>query len=247
LVFCYDSDMEIKIDCPGYQISTDWYEGRDTSKILIVLPGYSSSKARQKVHAEAMVQETGTCALVVDFSGHGTSPFELRDTRPAQHFLELINVFDWLRQQYPDATISVSGSSYGGFLAVQLTKYRTFKNLVLRAPAIYKPAAFYDLWSTRIDNKEAYDKAARAYRSDSEALAKHPLVGRASAFKGNVLVVVHEKDGVVPTETTAAYINTFNADTITAKGFAHSIDKSNMDEGQLQDYQDQISRWLNKF
>ncbi len=82
--------MELQIQCAGYNIAADWYDGSDLNKILIILPGYSSSKTRQKAHAEAMVQDTGTCALVVDFSGHGNSPFELRETRPAQHFLELI-------------------------------------------------------------------------------------------------------------------------------------------------------------
>lgn len=238
--------MELKIQCPGYEIAADWYVGADPNKILVVLPGYSSSKARQKVHAEAMVQDTGTCALVVDFSGHGNSPFELRDTRPAQHFLELIYVFDWLKQKYPAATISVSGSSYGGFLAVQLTKYREFANLVLRAPAIYKPSAFYDLWSVRIDNEQTYNAQMREYRQDAEALSKHPLLGRASAFKGKVFVVVHENDEVVPRQTTDAYVKAFGADSFMAEGFSHTIDAAVQDPGQLQAYQDRIAAWLNQ-
>ncbi|MES2971175.1 MAG: alpha/beta hydrolase [Patescibacteria group bacterium] len=237
--------MELQIQCSGYAIVADWYEGADVNKILIVLPGYSSSKARQKVHAEAMVQDTGTCALAVDFSGHGNSPFELRDTRPAQHFLELIYVFDWLKEQHPNATISVSGSSYGGFLAVQLTKYREFANLIFRAPAIYKPDAFYDLWSVRIDNEQSYDKTLHEYRKDPKALAKHPLIRRASVFTGKTLVVVHENDGIVPRQTTDAYINAFDADSIMAKGFAHTIDANNLNVGQLQEYQDHIANWLN--
>lgn len=238
--------MELQIQCAGYSIAADWYDGADPNKILIVLPGYSSSKARQKIHAEAMVQDTGTCALVVDFSGHGNSPFELRDTRPAQHFLELIYVFDWLKQKHPEATISVSGSSYGGFLAVQLTKYREFANLVLRAPAIYKPSAFYDLWSTRIGNEEAYKSQMNEYRQDEEALAKHPLLGRASAFKGKVLVVVHENDELVPRQTTDAYIQAFSADSFNAEGFSHTVDAAVRDPAQLQAYQDQIADWLNQ-
>lgn len=238
--------MELKIQCSGYEIAADWYEGANPNGILIVLPGYRSSKARQKNHAEAMVQDTGTNALVVDFTGHGNSPFELRDTRPAQHFLELIYVFDWLRQQYPAATISVSGSSYGGFLAVQLTKYREFDNLILRAPAIYKPSAFYDLWSNRIDNEEVYKSQMSEYRKNSEALAKHPLLGRASAFRGKVLVVVHENDELVPRQTTDAYIKAFDADSFMAEGFSHTIDAAVSDSVQLQAYQDKIAAWLNQ-
>lgn len=236
--------MEIKIPCSGYEIAADWLHGSDDKKILAILPGYSSSKARQRIHAELMVELTGTNALVVNFSGHGNSPFELRDTRPAQHFLELIYVFDWLTEQYPSAEISVSGSSYGGFLAVQLTKYRRFKNLVLRAPAIYKPAAFYDPWSSRIDNEVAYDKELHEYRTDSDALAKHPLLARAASFEGSTLVVVHENDEIVPKETTDAYIAAFKADSVVAKGFAHVVDKNNPTTSQLQEYHGQIADWL---
>jgi uncharacterized protein len=238
--------MEMKIQCLEYEIAVDWYEGANPNKILIVLPGYSASKLRQNVHAEAMVQNTGTCALAVDFSGHGNSPFELRDTRPAQHFLELIYVFDWLKEKYPDAVISLSGSSYGGFLAVQLTKYREFANLVLRAPAIYKPADFYDKWSVRIDNEQSYSETILQYRKNADELAKHPLLSRASAFAGKTLVVVHENDEIVPRQTTDAFIHAFDADSTTAKGLAHTIDANNLDERQLQEYQDHIANWLNK-
>lgn len=238
--------MELNIKCSGYDIAADWIEGADDSKVLIVLPGYSSNKSRQRTHADYIVQSTGTSALVVDFSGHGNSPFELRDTRPAQHFLELIYVFDWVSQRYPHANISVSGSSYGGFLAVQLTKYRKFKNLILRAPAIYKPAAFYDPWSLRIDNESDYSSELSRYRTDSIALASHPLLARASSFEGDTLVVVHENDEVVPRETTDAYIGAFNADSIVAEGFAHSVDKNNPDEVTLNSYNAKIADWLNK-
>ena len=237
--------MELQIQCPGYTIAADWYDGADPNKILIVLPGYGASKARQKAHAEAMVQDTGMCALVVDFSGHGDSPFELRDTRPAQHFLELISVFDWLKQKYPAATISVSGSSYGGFLAAHLTEYREFANLVLRAPAIYKPNAFYDLWSSRIDNLETYNAQIHEYRNDADALAKHPLLGQASSFEGKVLVAIHENDEIVERPTTDAYIKAFNADSFIAEGFPHVIDAAVRDPAKLQPYQYQIANWLN--
>lgn len=237
----------MKIKCAGYDIAVDFIEGTDSARLLIVLPGYSSSKARQRHHAQAMVQSTGTNALVIDFSGHGNSPLELRDTRPAQHFLELIHVFDWVNERYPEALISVSGSSYGGFLAVQLTKYRKFKNLILRAPAIYKPAAFYDPWSFQIDNESVYSKELGDYRKDSDALSEHPLLARASSFKGNTLVVVHENDEIVFRETTDAYINAFKADSIIANGFAHSVDKNNPSDSEIAIYNNNIASWLNKF
>ena len=238
--------MELRIKCSGYEIAADWHGGADENKVLIVLPGFSSTKDRQRAHAEAMVRDTGTCALVVDLSGHGNSPFELRETRPAQHLLELIYVFDWLAKSYPKAVISVSGSSYGGFLAVQLTKYRSFANLILRAPAIYRSAEFYDLWAKQIDNKQEYEKNMLVYRQNIEALSGHPLLSRASSFKGNVLVVVHADDEVIPHATTDAYIDAFQSESFLAEGFTHSIDRSVIDDARFQDYQNRIASWLNK-
>lgn len=233
-----------QIPCTGYSIAADWYDGKDTSKVLLVLPGYTSTKARQAEFTKAMVDLTGTSALVIDYTGHGESPFELRDTRPAQHFLEVINAFDWIRGQYPDAEISVTGSSYGGFLAVQLTKYREFANLVLRAPAIYKPNAFYDLWAIRLDDEEGYRVMMEKYRSDAEALASHPLLGRASKYKGRTLVVVHEHDEMVPRPTTDAFINAFHADSFIAEGFSHSVRLGEVTQTQIDVYHARVAEWL---
>ena len=234
----------LQIQCTGYAIAVDWYDGADSSKVLLVLPGYTSSKSRQIDFVSALVEQTGTSALVIDYTGHGESPLELKDTRPAQHFLEVIYAFDWLRDNYPEAEISVTGSSYGGFLAVQLTKYREFKNLVLRAPAIYRPNEFYNLWGDRLQDEENYAKSTQEFRSNAEALEKHPLLGRASKYAGRTLVVVHEHDEHIPREVTNAYIKAFNAESFIAEGFVHSVGQSNITKQQVQDYQSRIALWL---
>ncbi len=236
----------IQITCTGYTIFADWYEGTDKNKLLLVLPGYTSTRANQKDFASAVVKRTGMSVLVIEYSGHGDSPFELKDTRPAQHFLEVVCAFDWLKNQYPNAGISVAGSSYGGFLGTQLTKYRTFEKLVLRAPAIYKPGDFYNTWASRLLDEEKYHIESQMYRQDTEALAKHPLLARASAFSGKTLVVVHENDELVPRQTTDAYINAFGAESFIATGFSHGVRQSPVSEEQIEAYQDRIADWLGK-
>lgn len=236
--------MEIKIACTGYDITVDWYEGADDSKVLIVLPGYASSKARQKAHAKAMVEATGTSALVVDFSGHGNSPFNIRDTSPAQHFLELVCVYDWIKKHYPELEISISGSSYGGFLAAQLTRYRKLNNVILRAPAIYELSAFYDIWAKRIDNEDAYIAQLKDYRKNTQELLKNPLLMDASSFRGRMLVVTHGMDEVVPSETTDAYIRAFGADSYVAEDFAHIVQENIVGKDLFNEYQSRIARWL---
>ena len=231
------SAEELKIDCTGYSVAADWYAGKHTDAILLSLIGWDSDRKRYGDILSAIVASTGMSALVFDYSGHGDSPFSMQETRPAQHFLEVICVYDWLAAQYPSAKITVMGTSYGGYLATQLTKYRAFDRLVLRAPAIYRPEDFYNL------APDIHDSAGTAaFRNDSESIAKHPLLARASSFKGQALVVVHEKDEQIPTAITDAYIRTFNADVHIAKGFPHSI--GDMPRDQIESYQRTISDWL---
>lgn len=230
----------LEIGCSRYVVKADWYEGNDTQKVLLNLYGYSSKRSRQEEIVRSIVAKTGASALVFDYSGHGESPFDVTLTRPAQHFLEVIYAFDWIRDTYPNARITVIGTSYGGFLATQLTKYRAFENLILRAPAIYKPSDFYTMWRD-IDR----DWTRNVFRRDVDVLSNHPLLARASKFAGRTLVMVHENDVSIPTQTTDAFIRAFSADTYFAEGLGHALsDPQNPKEG-VEPYYDAISRWIN--
>ena len=226
------------IPCLGYSVKADWYEGKTSEKILLVLIGWTSSRAAYKDLLSSIVAGTGMSALVFDYSGHGDSPLDINKTRPAQHFLEAIEVFDQLTAKHPQATISVMGTSYGGYLATQLTKYRAFDNLVLRVPAMYKPEDFYTISSKLHANWDRY-----AFRTDKAALAKHTLLLRASNFKGKTMVVIHELDEQVPHETTDAYIEAFHADTYVATGFPHTI-SNKQSRKDIVAYQKAIINWL---
>jgi pimeloyl-ACP methyl ester carboxylesterase len=228
----------IDIKCVGYSIAADLYDG-SKDKVLLVLPGWGSNKKNQAELTSFLVEQTATSALVIDYSGHGESPLDALEVRPANQFLEVIEAFDLIKQKYPDAEISVMGTSYGGYLAVQLTKYRDFQNLVLRVPAIYTPRDFYSL------NKDIDRQHERRYREDKEFLDSHPLLARASKFKGRTLVVLHELDEYVPKETSDKYIEVFKADSYLARGWAHSY-KADAPEDEQQAYKHAISDWLIK-
>jgi predicted esterase YcpF (UPF0227 family) len=231
----------INIECTGYSVVADFYNGKTEDKVLLVLIGWTSNRESYSDIITALTEQTGMSALVFDYSGHGDSPFNIANTRPAQHFLEVICVFDWLKKHYPSAEINVMGTSYGGYLASQLTKYREFNNLILRVPAIYLPSDFYTLNSEI--NSDAGWATNNSYRNDPKSLAIHPLLAGASKFKGRVLVVVNEKDEQVPNPTTDAYIKAFNADVYLVKGFPHSI--QGMPRDQINAYQTKLADWLN--
>lgn len=230
--------QEVEIPCVGYSVKADLYEA-SSEEVVLMLIGFTSNKAKYADFADVIVEETGSSVLVLDYSGHGESPFDIDDLTPAQNFLEVITTFDWLKQQYPDAKVTVIGTSYGGFMATQLTKYREFDRLVLRVPAIYPPNVFYDKIKT-FESTQHFQN----YRHNTENLHEHPLLKRASEFAGKTLVVTHELDTVCPPQETGAFTKAFSAETWEAKGFKHGFGESEVTEEQKQSYYHKITEWL---
>ena len=230
----------IKIPCVGYEIAADWYDGAaDNDNVLLVLVGYKSSKAKHAELVAAIVKKSGYSVLVIDYTGHGESPYNLEDLSPAQNFMEVVTAYDWLADNHPDKTISVMGTSYGGFMAIQLTEYRSFKKLVLRVPAIYRPETFYTKWKD-MDLEEI----RRSYRTNPKNFINHPLLKGASAYKGEVYVLTHELDEACPKPATSAISEAFGAETWEAEGFKHGLHESIYTQEQLEEYQDKIVSWL---
>lgn len=227
----------VDIECKGYSVKADIYEGSKDGAVLLSLIGRTSRRTKQRYYdfLPRLAKELGITSVIFDYTGHGDSPFDIEDLSAAQHFLEVITVFDWMKEKYPNRKFFVIGSSYGGFLATQLTKYRKFDGLILRAPAIYMPSAFYTLM------KNEDRESTQAFRRDAEALAKHPLLTRASQFEGYVLLIVHERDEQIPKETTAAFANAFHPDLI-IEDVTHSLDQAS--QTQIDEYNQKIIDWL---
>lgn len=235
----------LQIECTSYSIAADWYDGISADNVLLILPGFTSSKARQQDLTQYIVDATGASALVIDYSGHGESPFDVKDTRPAQHVLEVVTTYDWIKSHYPNSRIKVIGNSYGSFLAAHLAMYRYIEVLVLRAPAIYKPAALYDEWSVRFEQADDYRREITDYRNDSDALSQHPILAkRTMPMPKHVLVVAHELDETIPATTSSSFVDAFGADSIVAPGFSHAVRLSNVSEAQVIAYQKHIADWL---
>jgi predicted alpha/beta-fold hydrolase len=229
-----------KIPCVGYEIAADWYDGAaDNDNVLLILVGYASSKKNHEELVTAIVKKSGYSALVIDYTGHGESPYELQDLSPAQNFLEVITAYDWLADNHPEKAISVMDTSYGGFMAIQLTKYRSPKKLILRVPAIYSPEAFYTKWKD-MDLQEI----RHGYRTDPKNFIDHPLLKRAALYQGEPYVLTHELDEACPKPATDAIAKAFNAETWEAKGFKHGLGESTYTPVQLEEYQNKLVEWL---
>jgi alpha/beta superfamily hydrolase len=223
----------LKINCLGYSILADWYEGTKTDEIILFLMGSTSTR------------NTGMSTLVIDYTGHGESPFDLGDTRPAEHLVESIAAYDWIAEQYPNANISVVSASYGAYLAANLIEFRVVEKLILLVPAIYRPEALYDLWRGQLQDED--NIAIDEYRHDIHAMKDNPIfVNNAKQFNGKTFVIVHSDDELIPQEVTDLYIEAFSADQYIAEGFKHDMSQSNPTEAQTIAYHSAISEWLNK-
>lgn len=231
---------QISIPVTDYTIQADWHEGTSEDAVLLTFVGFSSSKMRNGEFVANIVKQTGVSALVVDLSGHGESPFDLNETIPAQHLMEAVNAYDWIKDNYPERTIHVMGTSYGGFMAAYLTRFRAVAKLVLRTPAIYEPKDFYTA-------HQFIDKiTVREYRKDMAAVEKHPLFLQDALQPPATLLVVHSEDEDIPPATSDVYQSNFDATVYTAEGFAHAFRDASNSQDQVPAYYQAVNDWLIK-
>ncbi len=234
----FNMPQELDIDCLGYSVKADFYETVGDVAVLILI-GFTSNKSRYQDFANLLQKEIKASVLVLDYSGHGKSPYKIEDVMPAENFIEVVRAFDWLKAKKPTSRVVVIGTSYGGFMATQLTKYRQFDKLVLRVPAIYKPSNFYSKWGEYDSIETRHD-----YRLNAKDLESHPLLKRAADFKGKTLVVTHELDTICPPNSTAPFIKAFQADHWVETGLGHSFRESGVTEDEAEKYYNKIIYWL---
>lgn len=230
---------EVKIQNTGYELFADWYE-TNKDRVLLVLPGFTSTKQKYEDLVKTLVTNTSYSALVLDYAGHGESPFDINDLCRADNFSDVIAAFDWIKAKYPDKKITVLGTSYGGFHAAYLTKFREFQDIIFRVPASYPEETLY----TKIGTMK--DAHSESYRNDPKNYINHWLFTHTNSVKGRALVVTHEFDVVCPPVATTPFTKAFSADTWVAQGFKHGFSESEVSEQQIQNYYAKLSDWINR-
>lgn len=230
--------QDVKIQNIGYELCADWY-GTDKDQVVLVLPGFTSTKKKYEDLVSHLVEGTGFSALVLDYAGHGESPFVLDELSRADNFSDVVTAFDWLVKNHGNKKITVLGTSYGGFHAAYLTKFRKFQSIIFRVPASYPEETLY----TKIgDMKDAHSED---YRNNPDNYVDHWLFTHADSVKGRALVITHEFDTVCPPVATRPFADAFGADTWEAPGFKHGFGDSDVTEQQVQDYYKKLTDWIN--
>ena len=228
---------EISIDCLCYSLKADFYE-TDSDQIMLALPGYTSTKAKYAGMIDYVVDRTGISALVLDYRGHGESPFDLKDLRRADNFNDVVVAFDWIKTNYPDKKIIVHGTSYGGFHAAYLTKFREFERLLLRVPATYPEESLYTVIGSM------NDPHGGRYRFEPQNYTDHWLFTHTQSVKNDTFVVTHQYDDVCPPVSTQPFVDAFNAKHWEAPGFKHGFSESDATDDLLEQYYQKIADWI---
>lgn len=227
----------IDISCGDYAVKTDVYKGAADGPVALFLIGKTSNrrKPRYQEFLPQLSKELGLTCVIFDYSGHGDSPFTIEERSAAHQLQEVLAVFDWMKERFPNRKMFVIGSSYGGFLATHLSQLREFDFLLLEAPAIYRPEDF-DLTYEQLDDEETFE-----FRHNPAKLANHPLLQNARKFAGKVLLIVHKRDERIPKEVTNVYANVFKCKVI-IEDVPHSLGQATREE--ITHYNQKVFDWI---
>ncbi len=160
----------------------------------VILFHGSGSKAETFYKAAPLLQKEGILAFVFNFTGCGISAGDFSKERVKDGIEDARKGIEAFLS-FPELDTSrrgICGGSYGGFLAALLAEEYSFTSLMLMAPSAYSREGL------EMTHDVADDKRGNFYESDSyDAISK---------FTGDLLVVFHELDTVVPKEMVEEYV-----------------------------------------
>jgi len=177
--------------------------------------------------------------LTFDYTGQGETTGDFGQTTINSHLAEARAAYRWFRDNRTEP-MTITGASYGGFIAALLANEHVADNLILRAPALFP----FEMLNTKWTNLEPeIDNLTKGYRRDIEAMVRNPLFLQLSKFTGRILLIEHGDDEVIPLEVLKAYRRALpQADYWVAPGIQHSVTASGR---KAQDrYESYIANWL---
>ena len=160
---------------------------------VLFVHGLGSSRAANIDRAEEVSRRHGATCLALDLGGHGDSTGRLSEMTPRQNLADVVAAYDMLRSApgVEPVRVGVCAASYGAYLSVLLTAFRSVNRMLLRAPALYAD--------------DCFDSGLGQRRYGDAATAPTPLAHLA-LFPGPVTVVESQNDEVIGHDTITAYL-----------------------------------------
>lgn len=173
---------------------------------VLFIHGWSSNQ-RSYLHRARALADQGIISLTINLRGHGGSDGRLTQFSRADHLKDVLAAYDFLKKQkkVDSNKMGVVGASYGGYLAALLSSKRKIKNLILRAPALYRDQNFDVPTAALAREDERVYRRARIDAKDNRALSA------LTKYKNNFLLIESELDDVCPKQTTRNYLRAVNS------------------------------------
>jgi pimeloyl-ACP methyl ester carboxylesterase len=175
---------------------------------VLFVHGWGGSQAQDLARARAAAG-LGCACLTFDLRGHARHAEHAELVTRDQNLHDLVAAYDLLAGMagVDPSAIAVIGSSYGAYLAAILTTMRQVRWLAMHAPALYKDAD----WGKPKRSLHA-DPELMAYRRRAIAPGEgNRALDACAAFRGDVLIVESENDGIVPHAVIMNYLAAFSA------------------------------------
>lgn len=169
---------------------------------VIFIHGWRGNKESNEGYVQAL-EKLGYLCKNIDLPGHGECEGDI-NTLTRKDFLEfMLTIYDeFVKDIHADKeSISIVGTSFGGYLALLMSKERKIHSIALRAPADYPDENFDSAQRLFAGDNQAmlvWRKTKRAYPETKSLMALHN-------FMGKILIVESEHDEIVPKETIENY------------------------------------------
>lgn len=145
----------------------------------------------------------GHTVYLVNYRGYGGSTGKTTESGLVE---DALNIYDMVRRNHEK--ISIMGRSLGSLVAVQLAAERKLHRLVLITPfdsVLNMAKDIYPIFPVSFLLKDKFDAAARL-----------------NEIRAPVLILVAEKDGIIPRERTNAVIDAMPANQVTVRIIEHA-------------------------
>lgn len=161
---------------------------------FIFLHGAGASIKERVYGIAPSIIDVGTSILTIDFSGHGESTGELKKSSLEKRVNEAKHAINKFASK---ESLTICGVSMGGYVAIKLLELYKIDTLILFCPAIYDKKAY----NIRFD--AGFTEVIRTPESwrNTDVL---PLL---EEFTGKLLIVMGDKDEVIPREVIELIIN----------------------------------------
>lgn len=231
-------DLRIPSPQNGYNLAATLNipKRADGRACVLLLHGMTSSRQRYiDIGDRLAMLDKPIPSLALDLGGHGDSGGSCSKLTAWDVFRDVIAAYDFIVNQFDSGVkVGIFGTSFGGMLAAQISEIRLVKTLVLRAPAVYidnidiaihgnKTMMNMTLDEIMADEKDIFRKVCR-----SPYFLKAPALQAVQKFAGNFLIIVSEKDAVIPSMITDTYFdlaeNAANKNKVIIQDAPHFLD-----------------------